>query len=334
MGCRISAASICSRFIARLAQNIYGSDARFVFELLQNADDNSFEKARTTGDCPAISFHVYKDRIVTECNEDGFTEQDLQAICSVGQSCKSGSHGYIGAKGIGFKSVFIAAWKVHVQSGNFSFCFKHRRGDSGLGMAVPIWQDTDEALQPPMTRMTLHLHDTPGEKYLGDIRTTILQQLSDLSETSLLFLRKLKKINLNFYDGENSLKSSKTLHKVSTTGQRVRLKMIEKQPSGQQIKSRRQFHVTNHMATNLSTSISRQVPDTPDAKRAASQAEVILAFPLTADTEPLLARQEIFAFLPIRQSEFQVSHAQCAWPWIVENRRLTRPPVVHNSFRF
>ncbi|RBR21220.1 hypothetical protein FVER53590_29018 [Fusarium verticillioides] len=56
--------------------NIYGSGARFVFELLQNADDKN--------DPPFISFQIHPKHIVVECNEDGFTSLDLKAICSVG----------------------------------------------------------------------------------------------------------------------------------------------------------------------------------------------------------------------------------------------------------
>jgi hypothetical protein len=104
----------------------------------QNADDNRFTHANTQGESPFISFEVYPDRIVVECNEDGFTARDLSAICTVGESTKSASHGYIGAKGIGFKSVFIAAWKVHIQSGHFSFFFQHKKGDLGLGMVLPV----------------------------------------------------------------------------------------------------------------------------------------------------------------------------------------------------
>lgn len=83
----------------RLATEVYGSDARFVFELLQNADDNRFERARASGDIPFVNFHVYSDRVVVECNEDGFTKNDLSAICSVGQSTKSVSYGYLWSEG-------------------------------------------------------------------------------------------------------------------------------------------------------------------------------------------------------------------------------------------
>lgn len=149
-----------------------------MFELLQNADDNRFTRARANGALPFISFEVHPDQIIVECNEDGFTGNDLSAICSVGESTKSGSHGYIGAKGIGFKSVFIAARKVDIQSGNFSFYFKHERGDLGLGMVLPVWMDTDKELSPPLTCMTLHLHDKGDQAELQHLRDTIFKQMT------------------------------------------------------------------------------------------------------------------------------------------------------------
>src|SRR4051794_21861578 len=132
--------------VITLAKNLYSKDVRFIFELLQNADDNLFEQAKSDGKDPRVVFHVYRDKIVIECNEDGFTEANLRAICNVGKSSKLGAQGYIGEKGIGFKSVFKVAWKVWIQSGSFSFCFKHRRGDSGMGMISPEWQDSTEVL--------------------------------------------------------------------------------------------------------------------------------------------------------------------------------------------
>ncbi|KAF2170402.1 hypothetical protein M409DRAFT_35953 [Zasmidium cellare ATCC 36951] len=291
--------------IITLAQNIYGSNARFVFELLQNADDNKFTNAHTRGALPYVSFHVHPDRIILECNEDGFTEQDLQAICTVGKSSKSASHGYIGAKGIGFKSVFIAAWKVHVQSGHYSFYFKHRKGESGLGMAVPIWQDTESKPPTSMTRMTLYLHDTEGEDHPQNRRDTIFNQLSDLQETSLLFFRNLKKIELSFYDEGKTLKSTRKLQITITNSHRAVLETIECQKTGSEVRSSKHYHVTRHTATGLSQSVSRQVPQTEEARLAASRAEVVLAFPLTEHSEPILEYQELFAFLPVRESHFK-----------------------------
>jgi hypothetical protein len=72
-----------------LAKNLYTSNARFIFELLQNADDNEYRMARAAGQVPSVSFDVYSDKIVVECNEDGFTERNIRAICGVGNSSKT-----------------------------------------------------------------------------------------------------------------------------------------------------------------------------------------------------------------------------------------------------
>ncbi len=103
----------------RLSKNLYTSPARFVFEMLQNSDDNSFSRARDRNEEPYVTFNVAPQYITVECNEDGFTRKNLSAICSIGKSSKMGAQGYIGEKGIGFKSVFMAAYKVHIQSENF-----------------------------------------------------------------------------------------------------------------------------------------------------------------------------------------------------------------------
>ncbi|OAQ65575.1 hypothetical protein VFPBJ_11205 [Purpureocillium lilacinum] len=86
-----------------LARELYSRDVRFIFELLQNADDNVYSNATSA---PYAAFYLFHKKVIVECNEDGFTEAHLRAICSIGNSSKVGNHGYTGEKGIGFKSVF------------------------------------------------------------------------------------------------------------------------------------------------------------------------------------------------------------------------------------
>lgn len=291
--------TLAAHSIKTLARNIYGSDARFVFELLQNADDNRFKRAKEGGAIPFISFQVHPNRIIVECNEDGFTVNDLEAICSVGESTKSGSHGYIGAKGIGFKSVFIAAWKVYIQSGSFSYYFKHGKGDSGLGMVLPIWVDTDEELPTPLTRMTLYLHEEGDPSELEHLRNTIFKQLNDLQETCLLFLRNLKQIHVSFYDGDGVQETTKLFRVGETDNHRVFLETVSTNRDGEITAKKKQYHVTRYMASNLPPSNNRET-----SKTESSSAEVVLAFPLTDEFSPLSEKQQVFAFLPVRMSDF------------------------------
>jgi hypothetical protein len=179
----------CLLTAVRLATNLYKSNTRFLFELIQNAEDNSYSRAKAAGAEPYIKFTIRPNRIIIDSNEDGFTTDNVRAICKIGESTKirTGSQYYIGEKGIGFKSVFMVASKVHIQSPPWSFSFKHKEGDSGMGMVTPEWESDDALLEEPLTRITLTLIDSVD---LDDL----LSQFDDLPSIVLLFLNKLGKI--------------------------------------------------------------------------------------------------------------------------------------------
>ena len=91
------------RSIHRLAAELYSGNVHFVLELVQNADDNAY----APGVLPTLRIVARREQIVFENNEVGFAERNVLAICSMGESTKQASDaGYIGNKGIGFKSVF------------------------------------------------------------------------------------------------------------------------------------------------------------------------------------------------------------------------------------
>ena len=84
---------------SRLLVDKYTDPAHFVYELLQNAEDQ-----RATN----VRFNLGADQLVFEHNGVGdhcdvFTKQDVESITSIGNSQKSNK---IGQFGIGFKSVF------------------------------------------------------------------------------------------------------------------------------------------------------------------------------------------------------------------------------------
>ncbi|KAF4495856.1 hypothetical protein FAGAP_7989 [Fusarium agapanthi] len=303
-----------SHSIKVLARNIYGSGARFVFELLQNAEDNSFRKADDKNDPPFISFQIHPQHIVVECNEDGFTSLDLKAICSVGESTKTAKHGYVGAKGIGFKSVFIAASRVHIQSGNYSFEFRHNRNDPGLGMVRPIWVAPTETIPSPLTRTTLYLHEQGDEDEIQHLKTVIAMQFDDLYETCLLFLRKLSKISVTFFDGQGHLQRSKQFTKKKIDEYRVSLETTVVS-SGKSVTTSQMYHITKQLATGLAQSESRDAATTEEARKSLTSAEVVLAFPLKSDYQPHIStrRQELFAFLPLRTSDYKDSGHDSFW---------------------
>ncbi len=297
----------------RLAKELYGSDARFVFELLQNADDNKFSKAAKKAAAPYITFKVYRSKIIVECNEDGFTERDLTAICDVGQSTKSTEYGYIGAKGIGFKSVFIAASKVYIQSGNFSFKFEHKKEDPGLGMVRPIWVEPADELPSPLTRMTLWLHD--DEAGADELCKIIVNQLDSLQESCLLFLKNLQRIQVQHYGDKDVLLKTTRFAKKEIDEYRIEIARNIATVAGDATTCK-VYHVTKQKARDLAESVGRSTSSSATAKAGASSAEVILAFPLNELYEPKCdSRQELFAFLPLCFHDYKVSVSFCGLPF-------------------
>ncbi|KAK1977381.1 hypothetical protein LZ30DRAFT_692201 [Colletotrichum cereale] len=210
-----------------VAKNLYTSKARFIFELLQNVDDNQYSRAAASGSYPFVSFRVFPHRSIIKWNENDFTHENLIAICSVGQSSKTGPQGRIGEKGVGLKSVFMVAWKAHIQSGILSFTFRHKKGESGMCMITPVWKKTDEVLKPPLTRITLYLLDTEDSNAVAETQEAIRTQFDELRETVLLFLESIRKIRVDFYDDYGRQTTSVTHARTQLQPDRTRLETYQ-----------------------------------------------------------------------------------------------------------
>jgi len=88
---------------------------------VQNADDNIYLENVE----PTLTFILQESGIIVLNNERGFSAQNIRALCDVGNSTKKGSGGgYIGQKGIGFKSVFRVCF--------FEHCYIHLRSQPSL----------------------------------------------------------------------------------------------------------------------------------------------------------------------------------------------------------
>ncbi|KAI0200443.1 hypothetical protein F4808DRAFT_470402 [Astrocystis sublimbata] len=291
--------------VLTLATNLYTSKARFVFELLQNADDNTYHGAKASGDAPYVSFHVHPGRIIVECNEDGFTDKNLAAICAIGKSSKTGAQGYIGEKGIGFKSVFMVASRVHIQSGMLSFSFRHRSGDSGMGMISPLWEETgvNDEVPLPFTRFTLDLHEDGDPEQLAKTRQSIQAQFEDLQETLLLFMKNLRNIHVVFYNEQSQQKSSVT-YSIQRPRDTYAILKKARATNGVTKEDVRRFHITKHNGTDLAKNENRTYSALEETTRAYSKSQIILAFPLTEFDVPIVEPQDLFVFLPVRPVGF------------------------------
>ena len=133
-----------SNTLSELAEKLYSKDTHFIFELIQNAEDNSYEESTER----SLAFRLLltdltntpnsNGALLIENNEVGFSPENVDAICNVGKegSTKTGRYGYIGEKGIGFKSVFRISSIPHIFSNGYAFNLPERDEPSGFGY---IW---------------------------------------------------------------------------------------------------------------------------------------------------------------------------------------------------
>ncbi|XP_061561757.1 uncharacterized protein wu:fj29h11 isoform X5 [Phycodurus eques] len=189
------------RSLDRLSTELYSKDTHFVLELIQNADDNSYPSE--SGVVPALAFVVERDCITILNNETGFQETNIKAICDVGQSTK-GKHkyGYIGQKGIGFKSVFKVTDRPEIHSNGFHLFFDKTCGP--MGYILPHWMDDERPLDPQLNDTFIQSWTTKICLPLRSERHQTRNLFHDVHPSLLLFLHRLRSLTI-YSQAENRL---------------------------------------------------------------------------------------------------------------------------------
>lgn len=263
-----------------LSEDLYSKKSHFILELIQNADDNEYAE----GTVPQLTFKLTIGRLILLNNEIGFSERNVQALCSVGDSSKAKKSGYIGEKGIGFKSVFTVSNAPEIHSNGFHFRFDRRDKANLLGYVVPEWCEPPEEAKPDTTAIVL-----PAAQGYEFSKET----LEDLDAQLLLFLSKLREIELLHGDERT------TFRRRDKKGLSVLITEIARPGAEPKIDECRFVRV----------SVDLSMDKVPDEKRPdISTSPVVLAFPVDASgaADPQPASQ-VFAFLPIRQVGFKFS---------------------------
>lgn len=222
----------------------------------------------------------------TDCNEAGFTFADIDAITQVGQSTKKGAtngqRGYIGEKGIGFKSVFKVADVVHVASGHYEFKFDR---NEHLGMILPIrsgFPSTQRLVDH--TQFLLQLRDRKDYTEIGDDLHNIEPQL-------LIFLKNLRGLNIQIGDTRRSYHLEGDIS--SALGEIV---SIHSNRQGEVTRGKMEYSIERYTTSDIPQDVRREGITT---------SEVILAFPIE-HSKPKISPQKTFAFLPIDDFGFKV----------------------------
>jgi HSP90 family molecular chaperone len=158
-----------ARAIKQLSVDLYSKEIHFVMELIQNADDNEYTVKE-----PFIRFIIEQDKILVQNNENGFSEKHVQALCDVANSTKTKKMGYIGEKGIGFKSVFRISHTPQIFSNGFRFELRGNDKEFPLSYIVPYWiENVPNYVDLGLTNIVLPLREDISEDFLKNLKKLI-----------------------------------------------------------------------------------------------------------------------------------------------------------------
>ncbi|CAM6092982.1 unnamed protein product [Calypogeia fissa] len=287
--------------IVHLSAELYQKDIHFISELLQNAEDNVYGKSVS----PSLEMVLTGDdiaRVGAEAtlilfnNELGFQPAHVEALCAVGLSTKKGKRdsGYIGEKGIGFKSVFLVTKTPYIISNGYRFRFKDQANpDVKIGYVVPEWAEfpTDADLRRvygnqelPQTTIILPLR--------SDKIVPVRDQLKQVSPETLLFLSKLRQLVVR-EESKSSLCITRSDISAVADAEDEKCKVASVNLSiGSNV-----THVSEECNYQL---VHQQFPVTHhvEQRKEVENWDITIAFPLLNRINPGRLSGDIYAFLP------------------------------------
>ena len=140
-------------------------------------------------------------------NETGFRERHVRALCHVGASSKGvGGSGYIGQKGIGFKSVFRVSDRPEIHSRGYAFSLdEHMVVPTPCVDASPAcrtWLAAAGLKQVPAQGTTILLPLT--EEFRGEAkRAELAEKIGEIDPLLLLFLNRVRRIDVVERSGDD-----------------------------------------------------------------------------------------------------------------------------------
>jgi hypothetical protein len=279
----------------------------FVLELIQNADDNIYANLIK----PSLIFLIEKDKITLFNNELGFKQTHINAICDVKASTKSNHVGYIGRKGIGFKSVFTVTNEPEIHSNNYHVKFDIKK-NGHIGYILPNWIETNSTLNS-LTKFVSNRLDKlknfdQNLIQIGSLNTCIHLPLKSESEMQrhksslltnnfqdiksylLLFLNRLKYLILLTKE-ETKIFFRNDLNENLIELQSISIDSLVKQ---KWLLVKQSLTVTDNLKPDKSVEIT----------------DLCLAFPIYDEKEEesrilKLDRMDVFAYLPLRSFGFK-----------------------------
>ena len=212
--------------VESLATDIYSEDKRFIYELIQNADDAALNEDSE------LSLDILDNYVVISHNGAPFNSRDIRGLCSIGLGNKTNDATKTGYKGIGFKSVFgQLEGIVYVKTENTLFRFDREfaklKGWNSKWGNQKSWEEKNAAVFNCPWQMMPILSDSSKDKAtdfilnnkkfsvktaikINDSQTLYNNINSFFGDAKfLLFLRRISKVTLSFQSNKLELQKCK-----------------------------------------------------------------------------------------------------------------------------
>ncbi len=203
-----------------LVQKEYGG--RYVFELLQNANDAASAKS-VHGSSHRVAFALTRTSLIVANEGSGFGPDNVRSICSLGRSSKDPRKS-IGYKGLGFKAVGEISDQPQLFSPPHGFCFSTERvrkavadlaGPLPPGQRLPFYAFPFPQKLSALRQDREHVTKLIEDGFVTVIRLPLRQGLdwrqvltdirSVISPELLLFLDATTEITISWPEGEDRL---------------------------------------------------------------------------------------------------------------------------------
>jgi hypothetical protein len=292
-----------------LSRDLYTDSKRFIYELLQNADDSAFPHKKV-----AIHIRFFGNILLLAHTGQPFNVRDLEGLCSVSHGTKKDSIEKTGYKGIGFKAAFGQSNKVIVYSQKnyfrfdegYNFDWRNEWGKSQQEWEVqnertflypwqiiPIETKEDEIPQEIKSFLATDAWSVATLVYLNNAKD-VEKAVSDLIENvnMFLFLKNIEYIEFKTHK----------LYEISVhrTGEKIKIK----ENGIQKVE-----WLSHSKQLVIPPEIKRQIENEqniPDKLKKASQVELTLAAKIKDGQLVSLSQGEqlLYAYLPTDEKRY------------------------------
>ncbi|WP_119790743.1 DarT ssDNA thymidine ADP-ribosyltransferase family protein [Flavobacterium anhuiense] len=323
-----------------LSSDLYQDSKRFVYELLQNADDSS-----VSGGKVRIVIKMFGECLVVAHTGKAFDDRDVRGISGIDDGTKKEDVDKTGFKGIGFKSVFGQSEKVTIFSDGeyfrFDSSFQHKWSGDWEGsqkewetknkrsfempwQIIPIYTAITE-IDDSIHRFLLDERFSVGTIIMLKNSESIKNALSELAQKVNMYLF-LKNVNEISFITDKTIKIS--IEELADFSTVLKINEIEK---AKWIKRNVILEIPDETKKLLSSDL-----DLPEKLRCSEKVEITMSAKIIGDELTSVSREErlLYAYLPTEESEYEIPVLVNAAFYTISNRERLHTESAWNNWIF